>query len=137
MEQKMYMTTGELARLMGITKETLFIMTKLDYFQPEIVKENGYRYYAIYQMEALNTILLLRDLGMPLKRNKIHIRRAQSGQDDADISGQGTADSEGTCETEKHERMDQKTSAENAVGLSDGLESCACSKAFRTLLCIS
>ena len=24
MEQKMYMTTGELARLMGITKETLF-----------------------------------------------------------------------------------------------------------------
>ena len=66
MEQKMYMTTGELARLMGITKETLFHYDEIGLFQPEIVKENGYRYYAIYQMEVLNTILLLRDLGMPL-----------------------------------------------------------------------
>ena len=70
MEQKMYMTTGELARLMGITKETLFHYDEIGLFQPEIVKENGYRYYAIYQMEVLNTILLLRDLGMPLKEIK-------------------------------------------------------------------
>ena len=73
MEQKMYMTTGELARLMGITKETLFHYDEIGLFQPEIVKENGYRYYAIYQMEVLNTILLLRDLGMPLKEIKQYI----------------------------------------------------------------
>ena len=127
MEQKMYMTTGELARLMGITKETLFHYDEIGLFQPEIVKENGYRYYAINQMEVLNTILLLRDLGMPLKEIKFTLEERS-----LDKMMQIFQDRE-----QKHERMDQKTSAENAVGLSDGLESCACSKAFRTLLCIS
>ena len=62
----MYMTTGELARIMGITKETLFIMTKSD-CSDLIVKTNGYRYYEVRQMELLDTILLLKELGMPLK----------------------------------------------------------------------
>ena len=63
----MYMTTGELAKLMGITKETLFHYDEIGLFQPAVVMKNGYRYYAVSQMELLDAILLLKELGMPLK----------------------------------------------------------------------
>ena len=61
------MTTGELAKLMGITKETLFHYDEINLFCPALVTENGYRYYTVNQIELLDTILLLRELGMPLK----------------------------------------------------------------------
>lgn len=64
------MTTGEFARIMRITKETLFHYDEIGLFQPELTQPNGYRYYSIYQTEILDTILLLKDLGMPLKEIK-------------------------------------------------------------------
>ena len=67
MEQRMYMTTGELAKLMGITKETLFHYDEIELFCPAVVLPNGYRYYEVSQMELLDSILLLKELGMPLK----------------------------------------------------------------------
>ena len=67
MEDKMYMTTGELAKLMGITKETLFHYDEIGLFRPAVVMPNGYRKYEIRQTELLDTILLLKELGMPLK----------------------------------------------------------------------
>ena len=67
MEQKTYMSTGELAKLMGITKETLFHYDEIGLFRPAVVMPNGYRKYEIRQTELLNTILLLKELGMPLK----------------------------------------------------------------------
>lgn len=66
-EQRMYMTTGELAKLMGITKETLFHYDEIGLFRPAAVMQNGYRYYEVSQMELLDSILLLKELGMPLK----------------------------------------------------------------------
>lgn len=66
-KKRMYMTTGELARIMGITKETLFHYDEIGLFRPAVVKPNGYRYYDVRQMELLDTILLLKELGMPLK----------------------------------------------------------------------
>lgn len=68
MEQRMYMTTGELAKLMGITKETLFHYDEIGLFRPSVVLPNGYRYYEVSQMELLDAILLLKELGMPLKK---------------------------------------------------------------------
>lgn len=67
MEQRMYLTTGELAKLMGITKETLFHYDEIGLFHPAVVMPNGYRYYQVRQMELLDAILLLKELGMPLK----------------------------------------------------------------------
>lgn len=67
MEQRMYMTTGELAKLMGITKETLFHYDEIGLFRPAVVMKNRYRYYEVSQMELLDAILLLKELGMPLK----------------------------------------------------------------------
>ena len=66
-EKRMHMTTGELAKIMGITKETLFHYDEIGLFRPAIVMPNGYRYYEFRQMELLDTILLLKELGMPLK----------------------------------------------------------------------
>ena len=54
----MNLTTGELAKIMGITKETLFHYDEIGLFRPAIVLPNRYRYYEITQTELLNTILL-------------------------------------------------------------------------------
>lgn len=61
------MTTGEMAQIMGITKHTLFHYDEIGLFCPEQVTENGYRFYSVEQIDLLDTILLMRDLGMPLK----------------------------------------------------------------------
>ena len=67
MDRNLYMTTGEFAALMGVSKYTLFHYDDIGLFSPEYVAENGYRMYSLYQLETLETILMLRDLGMPLK----------------------------------------------------------------------
>lgn len=70
MDRKGYMTTGEFANLMNVTKDTLFHYDRIGLFSPEIKKENGYRYYGTQQLEELNTILLLRELDIPLEEIK-------------------------------------------------------------------
>lgn len=65
-----YMTTGEFAKLMKVSKHTLFHYDDIGLFCPELVGENEYRYYSIYQMETFNTILLLKKLGMSLQEIK-------------------------------------------------------------------
>ena len=67
MDRHEYMTTGEFASAMGVSKDTLFHYDDIGLFCPEKVSGNGYRYYSIYQMETFDTIRMLRDLGMPLK----------------------------------------------------------------------
>lgn len=65
-----YMTTGEFAQIMGVTKNTLFHYDSIGLFSPEIVLDNEYRYYSIYQMEYFDTILMLKELGMSLTQIK-------------------------------------------------------------------
>lgn len=67
MDRGKYLTTGELAKLMHVTKNTLFHYDKIGLFSPELVLDNEYRYYSIHQLEALDTIIVLKELGMPLK----------------------------------------------------------------------
>lgn len=62
-----YMTTGEFAKVMKVTKHTLFHYDDIGLFCPEIVTEQNYRYYSLDQMERFNTIMLLKDLGMSLE----------------------------------------------------------------------
>ena len=74
MNRNLYMTTGEFAKLMGVTKETLFHYDEIGLFCPEVVTENGYRQYSINQVEVMDTILLLKELGMPLKEIREFMR---------------------------------------------------------------
>ena len=50
MDRHEYMTTGEFASAMGVSKDTLFHYDDIGLFCPEKVSGNGYRYYSIYQM---------------------------------------------------------------------------------------
>lgn len=65
-----YLTTGEIAKLFGLNKQTLFHYDDMGIFKPEILGDNGYRYYAYTQLETLAIILMLRELGVPIKKIK-------------------------------------------------------------------
>lgn len=106
MNRNLYMTTGEFAKLMGVTKETLFHYDEIGLFCPECVTENGYRQYSVNQVEVMNTILLLKELGMPLKRNSGIYVSPQSG-----------AHFTGVCTAGKTiKSADKKAAADEKVG---------------------
>lgn len=63
---KDYFTTGEFARLCNVKKQTLFHYDDIGILCPEIVGENGYRYYSYTQLEIFSTISMLKELDMPL-----------------------------------------------------------------------
>ena len=61
-------TTGELARLHGISKQTLIFYDHAGVFCPrEKDPDTGYRYYSADQLEMLDHILMLKDMGMSLQ----------------------------------------------------------------------
>ncbi|ABW18372.1 MerR family transcriptional regulator [Alkaliphilus oremlandii] len=68
--KKEYLTTGEFAKLCSIPKHILFHYDQIGLFQPEIIKENGYRYYSFRQYDTFSIIVALKQLGMPLKEIK-------------------------------------------------------------------
>ena len=61
-----YLTTGEFAELFGVKKQTMFHYDDMGIFRPEIIGENGYRYYSYDQMETFSIILMLRELGLSI-----------------------------------------------------------------------
>lgn len=63
---KNYFTTGEFARLCNVKKHTLFHYDQIGILCPEIVMDNGYRYYSHNQLEIFYTISMLKELDMPL-----------------------------------------------------------------------
>lgn len=65
-----YLTTGEFAKICGIPKHILFHYDQIELFQPEIIKDNGYRYYSFRQYDTFSIISALKRLGMPLKEIK-------------------------------------------------------------------
>lgn len=69
-----YLTTGEFAKLAGVSKHTLFHYDKIGLLSPEIkLSENQYRYYSISQLELLEIITLLKELDMPLSEIKSYL----------------------------------------------------------------
>lgn len=68
-----YFTTNEFAKLYNINKKTLIYYDEIGLFKPAIIKENGYRYYSIHQCGLFEVILILKQLGMPLKSIKDYL----------------------------------------------------------------
>lgn len=65
--KKTLFTIGQFAALHGINKKTLMWYDEIGLFKPAVIdEENGYRYYNYYQSSLLETILMLRDLNVPL-----------------------------------------------------------------------
>lgn len=66
-EKDVLLSTGQFADLVGVSKHTLFFYDEKDIFKPAKVKPNGYRYYAIHQVETFSVITALKDTGMTLE----------------------------------------------------------------------
>lgn len=72
--REVYLTTGEFAKIAGVSKHTLFHYDKIGLLSPEIkVSSNQYRYYSLSQLELLNVIILLKELNMPLSEIKAYL----------------------------------------------------------------
>ncbi len=58
---------SEMARLFGISRQTLIYYDRIGLFTPAEVSDAGYRFYAPTQIPVLRLICILRDLGISLK----------------------------------------------------------------------
>lgn len=66
-EKPVLLSTGRFADLVGVSKHTLFFYDDKGIFKPVKVKENGYRYYSIRQVETFSVITALKEIGMSLE----------------------------------------------------------------------
>lgn len=69
----LYLSTGEFAKVSGVTKHTLFHYDDIGLFSPEVKLDNNYRYYSISQLEVFDVIFTLRQLGVPLSDIKEYL----------------------------------------------------------------
>lgn len=68
-----FLTTGQFAKLVGVSKHTLFFYDDKEIFRPVRVEDNGYRYYSLKQVETFSVISSLKDIGMPLDEIKTYL----------------------------------------------------------------
>lgn len=73
MNKERYLTTGEFAKIAGVTKHTLFHYDEIGLLSPEVKMDNGYRYYTFPQVDVFDVIHSLRELNVPLKEIKDYI----------------------------------------------------------------
>ena len=72
--KKQYCTISEFAKLCGVGKQTLQYYDRLGIFSPEWVDDNGYRYYAFYQLDAFRILMALKAINTPLKTIKDYLK---------------------------------------------------------------
>ncbi len=75
MKDKEYFSTGEFAMLVNVSKQTLIYYDKCGIFSPVYKDENNFRYYSLSQFEALDTLISLREIGVPLKEIKEYLSK--------------------------------------------------------------
>lgn len=73
MNNKIYLTTGELANMLGITKQTLVYYDNIGLISPAKRDEKNYRYYTLEQADELDSILTFRNLGVPIDTLKEYL----------------------------------------------------------------
>lgn len=72
-------TVGEVAKLNNISKQTLIFYDNEGIFKPKYIDpENGYRYYTADQLEVLDSILILKEMGLSLKEIKMFMEHRNS-----------------------------------------------------------
>lgn len=68
-------TVGEVAKLSGLSKQTLIFYDREGVFSPRHVDPiNGYRYYMAEQLEVLDSILMLKEMGLSLEEIRLFMR---------------------------------------------------------------
>ena len=70
MENKeFYFTTGELARLTGLSKQLLIFYDKKNFFTATATGSNGYRYYLLSKYFQLKILITLRKMDTHWKKS--------------------------------------------------------------------
>jgi DNA-binding transcriptional MerR regulator len=75
MNKNDFISTGEFAKLTGVTKQTLLHYDKMGIFKPSIVDVNNYRYYSFTQLETFTVISMLREMNVPISEIKAHLEK--------------------------------------------------------------
>lgn len=70
---RQYYTTGELANMFKLPKQTLLYYDKMEILSPEFISENGYRYYSLKQYLILEIIVNMRKLGIQVSQIKEYL----------------------------------------------------------------
>lgn len=73
MDKDIFMSTGEFARLAGVSKHTLFHYDEIGLFSPAVRQDNGYRCYKTSQLDLFSAIETLKEIGMPLSQIKEYL----------------------------------------------------------------
>jgi DNA-binding transcriptional MerR regulator len=69
------MKISEFAKVTGISRKNLIFYDKIGLLSPAMVDEqNNYRYYTYQQIDTVNVITVLREIGMPLKEIKAYLQ---------------------------------------------------------------
>ena len=68
-----FFSTGEFAKLCNTTKDTLFHYDRVGILKPEVVRENGYRYYSANQFFDYDLIAVLKETGSSLHEIKRYL----------------------------------------------------------------
>lgn len=79
MDDKIYLSTGELANMFGVSKQTIIYYDKTGLISPAKRDEKEYRYYTLEQADELDSILNFRNLGVPINTLKeyLSVRNAE------------------------------------------------------------
>lgn len=70
MENGVFLTVGQMAKIHNINKRTLMYYDEIGLFSPAFKDLKGYRFYLYSQCSSLETILSLRGLDMPIEEIK-------------------------------------------------------------------
>ena len=81
-------TIGQFAALHQINKKTLMWYNEVGLFHPAVIRENGYRYYTFQQSSSLETILMLRELNVPIAEIKQFLDHRAAESFDTVLSNQ-------------------------------------------------
>lgn len=73
-------TSGEFAKLCNTTKDTLFHYDEIGVLKPEVILDNGYRYYTLKQIYIFSLIRTLRDCGGSLSEIKDYLNMDDPNQ---------------------------------------------------------
>ncbi len=74
-----FFSTSEFAKIVGVSKHTLFYYDKEKVFCPEHKNENGFRTYSVFQIETFLVIKSLTEIGLTLAMIKEYLK-TRSGE---------------------------------------------------------
>ncbi len=75
MSDKIYLSTGELAKMLGVSKQTVIYYDTIGLISPAKRGEKEYRFYTLEQADELDSILTFRNLGVPIKTLKEYLSK--------------------------------------------------------------